>query len=99
MSIFPSPAQLRVKVISANKVLALMGLEFNTASAGFSYNEATYDLKDAVVLIVSHSGGTFSSLAVSNLLKSVTNSIFVVAGDWDTQISRALRKQTMPGAR
>eukprot|EP00959_Pyramimonas_sp_CCMP1952_P181422 3793447-Pyramimonas_sp.AAC.1 len=33
------PPQLRTRVISANKVLALMGLEFNMASSGFNFNE------------------------------------------------------------
>lgn len=41
---------------------------------------------------MSHSGGTSSSLAVSYLLHSITPSVFVVAGEWDTQIGRCLRK-------
>ena len=44
---------------SIKQVLALMGLEFNSPSVGFQYNEESYDLKDTVVLIISHSGGTF----------------------------------------
>jgi hypothetical protein len=48
-------------------------------------------MKDALVLIMSHSGGTSSSLAVSYLLHSITSSVFVVAGEWDTQIGRCLR--------
>lgn len=31
-----------------------------------------WDLHDCVVLIISHSGGTFASLAVSKLLQAVT---------------------------
>ena len=35
-------------MISANKVLALMGLDFNSSSTGFRYNEDTTDLTDTV---------------------------------------------------
>jgi len=86
--------KLRVKSMSANKVLALYGLEFNASAAGYAFHEESQDLKGALVLIVSHSGGTFSSLAVSKLLQSMTTNIFVVAGDWDTQVCRSLRKQS-----
>jgi hypothetical protein len=49
------------------------------------------DLKNAIVIIVSHSGETFAPLAVSNLLQSVTCNIFVVASEWDSQIGKQLR--------
>ena len=49
------------------------------------------DLKNAIVIIISHSGGTFAPLAISNLLQSVTRNIFVVAGEWDSQIAKQLR--------
>ena len=38
-------------------------------------------LKNTIVIIVSHSGGTFAPLAISNLLQSVTRNIFVVASE------------------
>ena len=40
---------------------------------------------------MSHSGGTFAPLAVSNLLQASTQDIFVVASEWDTQIGKQLR--------
>lgn len=44
------------------------------------------------MLIVSHSGGTFAPLAVSNLLQSQTKNIYVVTSEWDTQIGKQLRQ-------
>mmetsp|Transcript_46359 Transcript_46359/g.88497 ORF Transcript_46359/g.88497 Transcript_46359/m.88497 type:complete len:1353 (-) Transcript_46359:72-4130(-) len=84
---------LRIRTMSANKVLALYGLDYNAAATGFQFNEESPDLSGAVVLVVSHSGGTFAPLAVTKLLISLTPSIFAVTGDWDTQISRAIREQ------
>ncbi len=49
------------------------------------------DLKNTIVIIVSHSGGTFAALAISNLQQSVTRSIFVVSSEWDSQIGKQLR--------
>ena len=44
-----------------------------------------------IVMIVSHSGGTFGPLACSNLLQSFSSSIFVVTSEWDTQVGKQLR--------
>ena len=44
-------------------------------------------LKDTIVIIASHSGGTFASLAVSNLLQAFTKKIFVVTSEFDTQVN------------
>ena len=44
-----------------------------------------------VVLLLSHSGGTFATLNVSNLLKGFTSDIFVITSEWDTQIARSVR--------
>ena len=41
---------------------------------------------------LSQSGGTFSSLAVSNLVTAYTDNIFVVSSEWDTQIGKNLRE-------
>ena len=41
--------------------------------------------------MISHSGGTFATLNVSNLLKGFTSSLFVVTSEWDTQIARSVR--------
>ena len=59
---------------------------------GYSFHEGTWDLKDTIVVIVSHSGGTFASLSVANLLQADTSDIFVVSSEWDTQIGKQLRK-------
>ena len=48
------------------------------------------------MLIVSHSGGTFASLNVANLIQSLTQSVFVVTSEWDTQIGKQLRKLDAP---
>eukprot|EP00746_Dinoflagellata_sp_MGD_P036778 gnl/MRDRNA2_/MRDRNA2_18834_c0_seq1.p1 gnl/MRDRNA2_/MRDRNA2_18834_c0~~gnl/MRDRNA2_/MRDRNA2_18834_c0_seq1.p1 ORF type:complete len:797 (+),score=115.57 gnl/MRDRNA2_/MRDRNA2_18834_c0_seq1:116-2392(+) len=75
--------------MSANKILGLHGQEFPLSATGHQL-EGWY-LRETVVLIVSHSGGTFASLAVSNLLQSYTRNIFVVCSEWDTQVSKQLR--------
>lgn len=54
--------------------------------------EGVWDLKDTIVIIVSHSGGTFAPLACSNLMQAKTDKIFVVASEWDTQVGKQLRK-------
>jgi hypothetical protein len=83
--------RLSVKVISSNKVLGLMGQDFPLPQVGHSFSEEQWDIRDAIVLIVSHSGGTFGPLAVSNLLQASSSNIFVVASEWDTQIGKQLR--------
>ena len=52
-------------------------------------SQQTSKLDDAIVIIVSHSGGTFSPLAVSNLLNN--SQTFVVTSEWDVQIGKQLR--------
>ena len=58
---------------------------------GFLFNQQTYSLRDSIVLCLSHSGGTFASLACCNLLRGFTSHIFAVTSDWDTQVARAVR--------
>eukprot|EP00435_Cladocopium_sp_Y103_P032393 s5_g8.t1 len=82
---------LVVKTISSNKLLGLDGLEISMAQTGHCIDENAWDLHDSVVLIISHSGATFAPLAVSKLLQSVTNRIFVVTSELDTQIGKQLR--------
>ena len=48
--------------------------------------QTSWVLKDTIVIIASHSGGTFASLAVSNLLQAFTKKIFVVTSEFDTQV-------------
>jgi len=87
--VFPS---LVIKTMSSNKLLGLFGQSRPMQATGFGMTEDGWDLTGATVLIVSHSGGTFSPLAVSNLLQSETNAIYVVTSEWDTQIGKQLRQ-------
>ena len=47
-------------------------------------------MEDTIVIIASHSGSTFASLAVSNLMQAFTQKIFVIASEFDTQVMRKL---------
>lgn len=82
---------LNIQALSANKLLGLYGQEIAVPSLGFGLDSKTMSLHDTIIIIVSHSGGTFSPLACSNLLQSASNNIFVVSSEWDTQIGRQLR--------
>jgi hypothetical protein len=84
--------RLRVKAISSNKLLGLFGQEIQVPALGFPFEGDSYTLHDSIVIIVSHSGGTFAPLSCSNLLQSTTKNIFVVTSEWDTQIGKQLRK-------
>lgn len=83
--------KLVVKSASANKILGLFGQQFPMPQTGHEIGEG-WDLKDSIVLIVSHSGGTFAPLAISNLMQSMTSNIFAVTSEWDTQIGKQLRQ-------
>jgi Ca2+-binding EF-hand superfamily protein len=83
--------KLRIQAISSNKLLGMFGQELAVPSIGFPLSSSSPDLRKSVVLICSHSGGTFGPLAISNLLQSVTKNIFVIASEWDTQIGKQLR--------
>ncbi|GKZ00910.1 hypothetical protein MPSEU_001042500 [Mayamaea pseudoterrestris] len=82
---------LIIHAISSNKILGSFGQEIAIPATGFPYSRKTYSLHDSIVIIVSHSGGTFAPLACSNLLQSATRNLFVVTSEWDTQISKQLR--------
>ncbi len=55
---------MQVVSLSANKLLAQLGQAFPMNNSGFTFNENSYDLTNTIVLLLSHSGGTFSSLNV-----------------------------------
>ena len=82
---------LVVKTVSSNKLLGL-GLKFPMAATGHSVCDDPSELHDSIVLIISHSGGTFSALALSKLLQGVTREVFAVTSEWDTQIGKQLRE-------
>ena len=62
-------SKLVVKAVSSNKLLGLFGQEIAVPTLGFPYMPATCRLHDSIVIIVSHSGGTFAPLSCSNLLQ------------------------------
>ena len=84
--------KLVVKTCSSNKILGLFGQEFPVPALGSPLTEGAWDLDGTIVIIVSHSGGTFAPLATSNLMQSNTDNIFVVASEWDTQVGKQIRK-------
>ena len=83
--------KLKVVTLSANKLLAQLGQAFPVPNTGFYFNETSYNFENSCVLMLSHSGGTFATLNVSNLLKGYTPNLFVVTSEWDTQIARSVR--------
>lgn len=83
---------LVVKTVSSNKLLGL-GLKFPMAQTGHGgLCDDASELHDSIVLIISHSGGTFAPLALSKLLQGVTREVFAVTSEWDTQIGKQLRE-------
>ncbi len=82
---------LCIEAVSSNKLLGLYGQEIAVPCLGFPYSPETRNIHDSIVILVSHSGGTFGPLACSNLLQSATQHIFVVTSEWDTQIGKQLR--------
>ena len=64
---------------------------------GHQFHEKSWKIEDSICIVVSHSGGTFGPLAVSNLLQGFTRNLFVITSEWDTQIGKQLRqlKSTM----
>ena len=57
------------KAVSINKLLGLYGQELAVPAIGFQQSSKASNLHDTIVIIVSHSGGTFAPLACSNLLQ------------------------------
>ena len=53
---------------------------------GFPYTKKSMVMKDPIIIIVSHSGGTFSPLACSNLMQSFSSNIFVVTSEWGERV-------------
>jgi hypothetical protein len=84
---------LRAQVtLSANKLLGHLGQSFPIPQTSFPFHAGSHNLNKSLCLLVSHSGGTFGTLACSNLLKSFTPHIFCVTSEWDTQVARSIRQ-------
>ena len=90
--------RLDVRSVSANNILGLFGQDLPVPAIGHPRGKRNDDFTDSIVIVVSHSGGTFAPLASSNLLVSSTSAIFVVASEWDTQIGKQLRAIKGDGA-
>jgi hypothetical protein len=60
---------LNIQAVSSNKLLGLYGQEIAIPTLGFPYRHKAHHMHDAIVIIVSHSGGTFAPLSCSNLLQ------------------------------
>jgi len=88
--------RLNIQCISSNKLLALLGQELSFPATGFQQNR-TINLNGSIILVISHSGGTFGSLATSNLVQPLTNKVFAVCSEWDTQIGKQLRWRSGSG--
>ena len=82
--------KLRISAISSNKLLGLFGQDMACPSIGFPFSQKM-EIQRSIMIIVSHSGGTFAPLACSNLLQSMSDNIFVVTSEWDVQIGKQLR--------
>jgi len=88
---------LCIHAISSNKLLGLFGQEeINVPSVGFPFMH-NMQFDDTIMIIVSHSGGTFAPLSCSSLFQSMTKNIFVVTSEWDTQVGRQLRSMSQRG--
>lgn len=74
--------KMYLKAVSSNKLLGLFGQELSMPCVGHPLSQKALEMKDPIIIIVSHSGGTFSPLACSNLLQSFSSSIFVVTSEW-----------------
>ena len=77
--------QLSIECLSANKLLGMLGQGFPMPQSGFRFNSRSHNLRNTIVLLVSHSGGTFATLNCSYLLKAFTRSLFVVTSVRDSQ--------------
>lgn len=99
-AVFP---KLRIVVASANKVLASLTAVANDATCGAqtpgytvfpSGTTPTAAVRDAVALVVSHSGQTFPCLNASRALKNAGAIVFAVAGLQDTVIASDVLEQS-----
>ena len=78
-------------MLSANKLLGQLGQTMPIPSLGFRFGASTHHFDQTIVLVLSHSGGTYAPLACCSLLSGFTSNIFVVTSELDTQAARAVR--------
>lgn len=92
---------LNVRAVSANSILSTdSNIDIrnktifidNSKGSGFTITENT------VVLAVSHSGQTFSTFHVTNLLSKINKNVFALTGEIDSQIGRAIGQKYFKNA-
>lgn len=80
---------LRARAVSSNKLLALFGQNVPIPQLGHPIDEGL-QIDGAVVLLLSHSGGTFATLACAKMLRAHTKHVFAVASEVDTHLGRVV---------
>jgi hypothetical protein len=80
---------LRARAVSSNKLLALFGQSVPIPQLGHPIDEGL-QIDGAVVLLLSHSGGTFATLACAKMLRAHTKHVFAVASEVDTHLGRVV---------
>lgn len=83
--------KLKVVTLSANKLLGQLGQELPIPQLGFPFSATSHDFRGSVVLVLTHSGGTYAPLLCCSLFQAFTPNIFVVTSELDTQAARAVR--------
>ena len=83
--------KMKIVTLSANKLLGQLGQRLPIPQPGFPFHEGTHDFRNTIVLVLTHSGGTYAPLLCCSLFKGFTSNIFVVTSELDTQAARAVR--------
>ena len=63
--------------------------EFEIPTVGFQLSK---NLRGTIVLLISHTGGTFATISTANLLRNVTPNLFAVTENWDSLLARSILK-------
>ena len=89
---------LRVRALSANKLLGLLGQHAPLPALGFGLDVqrliASLSVDDTVVLLISHSGATFGTLGCCHLLAPFSRSVYALCSEPDTALGRAVGRLT-----
>ena len=89
---------LRVRALSANKLLGLLGQHAPLPALGFGLDAqrliVSLSVGDTVVLLISHSGATFGTLGCCHLLAPFSRSVYALCSEPDTALGRAVGRLT-----
>jgi hypothetical protein len=86
--------RLKIVTLSANKLLGQLGQRMPIPQIGFSFSSESHSFRNSIILVLTHSGGTYAPLLCCSLLKGFTSEIFVVTSELDTQAARAVRSSS-----